>query len=696
VGDANAIVNSNWHTIDGWFNPAEALTASQTGTTVTASAALFTSEMVGATIYFATGETGVIQAGALTGTPSTTCTLDVSQTIAAGTKFAIYRTGQDPKTAVARALLKTTDAASHTNGYVPAWNSAQQRFILQAGGEANTASNVGASGEGVFKEKVGVDLRFKKLLQGAGITITGLTDQIEIKKTVLDKLDATVDPTTGDDSGDGYAVGSLWVNVTSDTAFVCVDASVGSAVWFELVGRTASQTLTNKTLDNSTTITIKDNQLTIQRNTDVSRQVQFVLSNITPSTTRLIQFPNGDDTLLGQNTVNTAVKNKQFDSSNYFFIQDDGLVLQDPVTTTKKGRFDVAGVTAGNTRIMSFPDEDETLNNPEAGWKKMVRAATTANITLSGEQTIDGVSVVADDRVLVKDQTAATENGIYKASAGAWSRWVDSDADAELRRHRVIVREGTANGGKVFKNTNASAITIGATNIVYAEDTGSGETNTASNVGSAVGVFKQKTGVDLEFKSLRSKPGVTITGQTSEVDVGVGELGWKQIARVATTANITLSGEQTIDGVSAVAGDRALVKDQTTPAENGIYVVASGAWSRAEDADADIELRRAFITVREGTANAGKLYRNTNASAITVGVTGVTYSEFTGGGGGEANTASNVGTGTGLFKQKTGVDLEFKTILAGEGLEVSGGTNEVTIKEQSGNCNRILECQVFS
>lgn len=52
--------------------------------------------------------------------------------------------------------------------------------------------------------------------------------------TLLDKLDATADPSINDDSDDGYAVGSLWVNVTTDKAFICLDSSVGSAVWKEI------------------------------------------------------------------------------------------------------------------------------------------------------------------------------------------------------------------------------------------------------------------------------------------------------------------------------------------------------------------------------------------------------------------------------------------------------------------------------
>lgn len=96
----------------------------------------------------------------------------------------------------------------------------------------------------------------------------------------------------------------------------------------------------------------------------------------------------------------------------------------------------------------------------------------------------------------------------------------------------------------------------------------------------------------------------------------------------ATTANITLSGEQTVDGVSLIAGDRCLVKDQTAPAENGIYVVASGAWTRAVDADAWAELPGAFVFVEQGTVNADCGFVCTANAGGTLESTAVTFAQF--------------------------------------------------------------------
>ncbi len=147
------------------------------------------------------------------------------------------------------------------------------------------------------------------------------------------------------------------------------------------------------------------------------------------------------------------------------------------------------------------------------------------------------------------------------------------------------------------------------------------------------------------FSSLTSKPttisgyGITDAYTTAQVDALFTGLDQKQSVRVATTANITLSGAQTIDGVSAIAGDRVLVKDQSTGANNGIYVVASGSWTRATDADSSAEVTSGMYTwVTEGTTNGDSGWRLTTDDAITLGTTALVFAQFNGTGGYTAST----------------------------------------------------------
>ncbi len=100
----------------------------------------------------------------------------------------------------------------------------------------------------------------------------------------------------------------------------------------------------------------------------------------------------------------------------------------------------------------------------------------------------------------------------------------------------------------------------------------------------------------------------------------------------ATTANLTsLAGTTTIDGVAVVAGNRVLVKDQTTSADNGIYIVAAGSWARADDASTAAEIAGSFVNVQSGSANGGTQYVTTFKSTDTVGVTAMAWNSVVSG-----------------------------------------------------------------
>ncbi|TGV15837.1 hypothetical protein EN816_00875 [Mesorhizobium sp. M8A.F.Ca.ET.173.01.1.1] len=97
--------------------------------------------------------------------------------------------------------------------------------------------------------------------------------------------------------------------------------------------------------------------------------------------------------------------------------------------------------------------------------------------------------------------------------------------------------------------------------------------------------------------------------------------------RVATTADITLSGEQTIDGVAVVTDDRVLVKNQTTGADNGIYVADTGSWRRAKDFSRSKDIKTGtMINVVSGTAGAG-WWQVTTTGDITVGTTSIAFAQ---------------------------------------------------------------------
>ncbi|HTI81737.1 MAG TPA: hypothetical protein VL614_14915 [Acetobacteraceae bacterium] len=137
--------------------------------------------------------------------------------------------------------------------------------------------------------------------------------------------------------------------------------------------------------------------------------------------------------------------------------------------------------------------------------------------------------------------------------------------------------------------------------------------------------------------TLTGLPAPTVAGQAAEYSWVIGQvqsaaagISSKPPVQCIATSNITLSGLQTIDGYTTVAGDRVLVVGQTTASANGVYNAASGAWTRTTvDGSAPGELETgALWLVNLGTVNQGSQWRLTTTGTIVVGTTSLTFVQF--------------------------------------------------------------------
>lgn len=135
----------------------------------------------------------------------------------------------------------------------------------------------------------------------------------------------------------------------------------------------------------------------------------------------------------------------------------------DPGTFSDKADSFLGAMPTLVSELNSFVSEVNTLS-----FKTACKCATTTNITLSGTQTIDGTNATSGDRVLVKNQNSASQNGIYIVSSNTWNRAADMDTAAEVAGSFVPVTFGVQNGGKIYYTTfNATGGVLGITDIPW-------------------------------------------------------------------------------------------------------------------------------------------------------------------------------------------------------------------------------------
>ena len=154
----------------------------------------------------------------------------------------------------------------------------------------------------------------------------------------------------------------------------------------------------------------------------------------------------------------------------------------DPVLN-REATFKTNSAKETGTYILATTDDiDDALEGLKR--KQPVRLATTGNITLSGHQIIDDEITVDGDRVLVKDQNSAWNNGVYIAAAGAWQRAPDANTATELANALVTVLDGTANKQSTFRQINTS-IVMGNSMVIFEPFGSSTPDATASTKGKA-------------------------------------------------------------------------------------------------------------------------------------------------------------------------------------------------------------------
>lgn len=309
-----------------------------------------------------------------------------------------------------------------------------------------------------------------------------------------------------------------------------------------------------------------------------------------------------------------------------------------------------AGTKAGSvTPTGNYPTGKRITNNLTNGTSVAVACSIDAS---PGTYSIAVVAVSgtpAAETTIVMDDTASitatgTTPGQY--AVAAWGVKVDDGAGGAPTGVRSLCATFSNYGNSGSAGTDATTITMAqkVDTVMFAApksmyiSSGPFAGNPAFTARFAASALTTTLKLDrptLHTVSTRTRSApcylgtdtITTANYMIRVVTATGVMTTRVNVACASTANLTLSGEQTIDGVLTSAS-RVLVKNQTTTANNGIYVTAAGAWSRATDYDSDAEIRSTVVNITAGTTLSGQLWQSTNGSAITVGTTALTFATY--------------------------------------------------------------------
>ena len=290
-----------------------------------------------------------------------------------------------------------------------------------------------------------------------------------------------------------------------------------------------------------------------------------------------------DDTSLGDTITDlngltsVDVDNITIDGNTISSTNTNGNIILDPngtgVINVSSARITSLATPTGSTDAATKAYVDAQLQGLDV--KNSVRVATTANGTLStafaNGQTVDGISLATGDRILLKDQSTGSQNGIYTVNAsGAPTRATDFDENSEVTGGTFFfVEEGTVNADNGFVMTNDGTVTVGTTALTFTQFSGAGQVIAGSALtksGNTLNVGVDNSSIEINSDALRVKAsGITNAMLAGSIDltakvtgalpVGNGGTGLTSIAKgsvlVANSANTlsALDGGGSNDGI---------------------------------------------------------------------------------------------------------------------------------------------------
>jgi hypothetical protein len=337
-----------------------------------------------------------------------------------------------------------------------------------------------------------------------------------------------------------------------------------------------------------------------------------ILSIIDNSTTSLL-FKAGSETLLTLDTGNGTEKvifGKQIHVGTEYTL---------PLTDGTSGQ---ALITNGSGTVAFTTISTNLTVGADSGSNDVV-SLITDTLDFTGGEGID--TTVSNNTITIAGEDASTSN---KGLASFNTSHFTVSSGAVSAQNFTIGSTSLTLGG-------SSTAIAGITQLDVDNIRTNGNQISTTDTNGALTLAPHGTGTVLVPAGYKDRSGFgTNSLATKEyVDALKQGLDVKDSAMAATTADITLSGHQTIDGIAIITGNRVLVKNQSNGYENGIYVAASGAWARSTDADVSADVTPGMFTfIEQGTTNGDSGFVLTTDATITLGTTNLTFTQFSGAG----------------------------------------------------------------
>jgi len=491
-----------------------------------------------------------------------------------------------------------------------------------------------STGTGLGLVDGGVQSYYRITLNGASGSLEGLGNGFVVKDSGNSVINRTIQV-----SGNGLAItNGSGVSGNPIIALSGLSASLAGMSGSGLVAVLSGTTVTPRTI-----LGVSDQTSVTNGNAFAGDPIIGLADNAILPGTGSVTLPLGTSGQQpaganGQIRYNTTINRYEgFLSGSWTPFAQGGVTTINTGNGLSGGPITATGTISIDTSVVATLTDTQTLTNKSiSGGSNTLSAIPNASLTNSAI-TINGSPVSLGGSITV----TATASSALTIGTGLTGTSYNGSSPVTIAIDSTVVATLTGTQALTNKSISGSANTL--TNIANASLTNSSVTVGTTAI--ALGASSLTLG-GLTTVTVTQDPVSALELATKQyVDAVAQGLDPKASCVAATTVNITLSGTQTIDGVALIAGDRCLVKDQTLSQDNGIYLVAAGAWTRATDMDNWLEVPGAFTFIEQGTTWADTGWVCTSNAGGTLGTTPITWVQFAGVGSYTAGTGLTL-TGT--------------------------------------------------